>query len=127
EWRGWVNLGNWNANTDFDIMDSGLLEKAVEKDLAGLSRENDDSCSPKLDDVVPTAVDLGKLGIGIITNVHASCACTLRWVCPIYVYAREKDSYRLILNSHSDDRFALVESKTGIPDIVLTEQAERQE
>src|SRR5271168_516405 len=90
EWRGWVNLGNWNANTDFDIMDSGLLEKAVEKDLAGLSRENDDSCSPKLDDVVPTAVDLGKLGIGIITNVHASCACTLRWVCPIYVYAREK-------------------------------------
>jgi hypothetical protein len=119
DWQGWTNLGNWKANTDFAIMDSELIGKAVEKDLASDFHEDRGSCTPKLDDVVPTAVDLGRLGVGIIASAHNSCGCSRTGNCAIYAYAREKDSYRSILRGEGWS-FALVKSETGIPDIVLT-------
>ena len=103
--------------------EESLLRKAVEPDLRALEREND--CTQEtstFDSVDKTRLPLGKLGNGIFVATNSSCVCA-KAGCPVYLYLPEKYRYRGVLSGDGEVAvgwaFALVDSRSGIPDLVL--------
>lgn len=104
-----------------------LLQKAVDADLRKLRGETqsvEKSMSEKFDSA---DVALGTLGNGVIVSISDPVLCGTGG-CLIYAYLREKGGFRNILaGDHGMGSlgwaFAVVKSKTGIPDLVIASNA----
>lgn len=106
--------------TDADKL---LLRKAVESDLRKLEEEIQSGDRLKLGSVDSADLDLGSLGKGVIVTLSDSVLCGTGG-CPIYAYIREKNAYRNVLGGYKGIgpngwAFAVVKSKTKIPDLVI--------
>lgn len=101
-----------------------LLREAVEPDL----RDSEKDCEDKstIEGLDKTGVALGRLGKGVLVTTNSRCSCGGTGNCPVHLYIRERDRYRQVLKELSY-AFAVVNSKTDIPDIVLaTNSSARQ-
>ncbi len=99
-----------------------LLKEAVAPDLRDLDCEE----KPAFDSLDKTSIPLGRLGKGVLVATNSRCACGGTGNCRSTLYIRERDHYRRVLNE-SGYAFAVVNSKTDIPDIVLaTNSSARQ-
>lgn len=107
--------------TDADKL---LLRKAVETDLQEFDRDLPEDQRPKFESADTADLDLGSLGNGVLVTLSESVLCGTGG-CPIYAYAREKDSYRKVLGGRKGRAaapgwaFAVVKSETTIPDLVI--------
>jgi hypothetical protein len=104
-----------------------LLKEAVEPGLRLLDCEE----KPTFDSLDKTSIALGRLGNGVLVATNSRCSCGGTGNCPIYLYVREKSRYREVLGNGRwapySWAFAVVNSKTGTPDIVLaTHSSARQ-
>jgi len=104
-----------------------LLKEAVEPDL----RDLDCAEKPTFDSLEKTSIALGRLGKGVMVATNSQCTCGGPGNCPTYLYVREKNRYRGVLRNGKwipySWAFDVVDSKTGIPDIVLaTNSSDRQ-
>jgi hypothetical protein len=108
------------------IPEKKLLQKALEPVL----QSNERYCEKKsaFESIDSASISLGKLGTGVIILVPESCVCGDA-NCPIYLYARAKDGYRIVLGDTRHDRgaggwaFGVVESTADVPDLVLASNA----
>ena len=117
------NMQEYWRGADLSEADQTLVSNAIEADLMDLEKDCEDKYKSKADSVDLAGASLGKLGKGVFVRMSGSCMCGATGNCPIYVYVREKDLFRHVL-ADDDQRpmgwtFAVVNSKTAIPDIVL--------
>ena len=67
-------------------------------------------------------ISLGTLGNGVIVIMSGSAFCGTGG-CPIYVYVREKARYRKVLNDSLGWAFAVVDSRTAVPNLAIASNA----
>ncbi len=103
------------------LREKKLLQEAVEPDLRDLQKHCGEKS--KFDNLAKTNITLGTLGKGVIVSTHGSCACGAAGNCAIYLYVRENERYREVLRDGKrvpySWAFAMVDSKSGVPDLVL--------
>lgn len=92
-----------------------LLDRAFGADLA-----KQDWCEKKapLGEFPMANISLGKLGGGAIVKGNADCLCGATGQCEIFVYIREKDSYRTVAESFGW-AFGVVDSASDVPDLAF--------
>lgn len=121
------NMQEYWRGADLSETEQELLNKAIAGDLADLEKDCEDKYKSTPDTVDMAGSSLGKLGKGVFVRMSGSCMCGATGNCPIYVYVREKGMFRHVLSD--DDQqpmgwtFAVVNSKTATPDIVLASNA----
>lgn len=112
--------------------DAKLLKKAMESDLGVIGKYSAKRSSFDREglsvDVAPVA--LGSLGKGMIVRADSESTCGATGSCAIYLYVREKEGYRKILGGERPREwppygwaFAVVNTKSKIPDLVLASKA----
>jgi len=112
-----TGLGRTWPDAVLSDSEKSLLREAVEPDL----RDLEQYCEGKSRfGLIKTGIKLGALGKGVVVSARGSCTCGATGNCPIYVYVREKDRYRQVLRGEPYSwAFAVLDSKTGVPGIVL--------
>jgi hypothetical protein len=103
--------------------DKQLLQQAVDADFRKLSEEADPGKNFEGAKFQSADISLGTLGSGVIVSISDPVICGTGG-CPIYAYLREKSAYRTVLSGEHGMgslgwAFAVVKSKSGIPDIVI--------